>query len=475
MKKLFIIFTLSLFLTGSVHSQDFYFGASSGMVKSIYFRTDDKKHFKDLIDVSRPSANVIFSTIFKNNLELATGVMFYAYPYNIRASGEKMWGNRILQTTSDHTAYFAFSLPVHLGYKFKLANRLYANIYSGLNFDFYFNELQDQNRGIGGPLTYSTAISPFKNRFNLMVSNRISLQYFTKFNMGIGIYAAYHSGLFNIWNSYEDFGYYHIDISGTHGEYKMFESTFKSDGSFWNFGLELGYKLERSKEKKSNSKGVQDFYFGISSGILTSIYYGSSFATIASASPAFIFSTIFKNNFELETGIMYYQYLFYNIDNYFVSIFDRKPKEVLKPAYHAFSLPVHLGYKIKLANRFFFNVYTGLKFDFYFNPQYSSNSKIYDDREVYITTENALKQQFNILLSNKLSMQYFTKFNMGISLFASYHSGLFQIWESSILTTRNYSNGNTSCHRGYWASRGSYWILGLELGYKLTKKPKKDS
>jgi len=475
MKKLSLIFTLSFFLACSVHSQDFYFGASSGMVKSVYFRTDDKKHFKDLIDVSRPSANVIFTTIFKNNLELATGVMFYAYPYNISASGDKMWGDRILQTISDHTAYFAFSLPVHLGYKFKLANRLYANIYSGLNFDFYFNELQGKNCGVGGPLSYSTSIAPFKNRFNIMVSNRISLQYFTKFNMGIGLYAAYHSGLFNIWDSYEDFGYYHIDISGNSGEYKMFESTFIGDGSFWSFGLELGYKLARSKDNKSNSEGSQNYYFGISSGILTSRFPTWLYAP--AICPAFTFSTIFKNNLELETGIMYYPYLFHNIDNYFRfsdSLFGRE-KPVHKPAYHAFSLPIHLGYKIRLANRFFFNVYSGLKFDFYFNPQYSSNSKIYDDREVYITTENALKQQFNILLSNKVSMQYFTKFNMGISLFASYHSGLFQIWESSILTTRSYNNGNTSYNRGYWASRGSYWILGLELGYKLNKKPKKES
>ncbi|MCL2435642.1 MAG: hypothetical protein FWD09_05845 [Lentimicrobiaceae bacterium] len=473
MKKIFLISTLFLFITNSVHSQDFYFGISSGMVKSVYFKTDDKKHFQDLIDASRPSANLIFSTIFKNNLELATGVMFYPYPYKIRASGDEMWGERILQTTYRNTAYFAFSVPVHLGYKFKLAPRLYANIYSGLNFDFYFSELTKRKGsygwGIGSNVSYATSIASIKNRFNLMFSNRVSLQYFTKFNMGIGIYAAYHSGLLNVWDSYEDFGYYHTDISGTYGEEKMFQSTLKSDGSFWNFGLELGYKLERNKEKKSNYRGVQDFYFGISSGILTSIYYGSRFATIASACPTFTFSTIFKNNLELETGIMYYQYLFYNIDNYFVPLFDRKSKDVLKPAYHAFSLPVHLGYKIKLANRFFLNAYTGLKFDFYFNPQSKSNSKAYEDRDVYITTENALKQRFNILLSNKLSMQYFTKFNMGISLFASYHSGLFQVWESSILTTRNYSNGNTSYHRGFWASRGSYWILGLELGYKLEK------
>jgi len=245
MKKLSLIFTLSLFLVGSVRSQDFYFGVSSGMVKSVYTKTDDKKHFKDMIDATRPSANLILSVLFKNNLELATGVMFYAYPYNIRASGDKMWGGRILQTTSDHTAYFAFSVPVHLGYKFKLAPRFYANVYSGLNFDFYFNPQYSSNSKIyEDKEVYITTENALKQRFNILLSNKLSMQYFTKFNMGISLFVSYHSGLFKIWESSALTVY-----SDTH--YRKSSTT--SRGSYWIFGLELGYKLKKKPKNDTYS------------------------------------------------------------------------------------------------------------------------------------------------------------------------------------------------------------------------------
>jgi len=243
MKKLFIIFTLLLFLTNSIYSQDFYFGVSSGMVKSVYSKTDDKKHFKDLIDATRPSANVIFSTIFKNNLELATGVTFYSYPYKILASGDNMWGNRILQTLSNQTAYFAFSVPVHLGYKIRLANRWFFNVYTGLKFDFYFNPQYSSNSKIYEDcVRYVTTEDALKQRFNILLSNKLSMQYFTKFNMGISLFVSYHSGLFQIWESTALTIY-----SDTH--YRKSSTT--SRGSYWIFGLELGYKL--NKKPKTDS------------------------------------------------------------------------------------------------------------------------------------------------------------------------------------------------------------------------------
>ena len=244
MKKI-LIFTVLIFLTASIYSQDFYFGISSGLMKGVYSKTEPNDYIKSSrINGFRPSVDFTFSVIFKNNLELETGIMYYPYPHNIGfrwdtigATGSIMRG----YYTFNDVAYHAFSLPIHFGYKFKLANRLYANIHSGLNFDFYFEESRSE---LIGPGVYISAKEgALKQPFNILLSNKVSLQYFTKFNMGISLYAAYYSGLFQVWESFASVSYY--------DGLKTFESTLLSHGSYWNFGLELGYKLVKDREKKS--------------------------------------------------------------------------------------------------------------------------------------------------------------------------------------------------------------------------------
>ena len=192
-----------------------------------------------------PSANFIFSVIFKNNLELETGLMYYSYPYKVAYRWDTIGATGAF-TKGYHgvheSAYHAFSFPIHIGYKFKLANRLYANIHAGLNFDFYFAELNGWTEGgMGENHFYSSTENALKQRFNILLSNRISLQYFTKFNMGISLYAAYNSGLFSIWESYAYASY--------HNNAKVFQSTLLSRGSYWNFGIELGYKLDKNRKR----------------------------------------------------------------------------------------------------------------------------------------------------------------------------------------------------------------------------------
>jgi hypothetical protein len=248
MRKIFLTLLLLFFITDSVYSQDFYFGISSGLMKGVYSKTEQNNYIKNRINVLFcPSINFTFSTIFKNNIEIETGIMYYPYPHNIAfrwdtigATGPFIKG----YYTLNDIAYHAFSLPIHIGYKIKLVNRLYANIHSGLNFDFYFG---NSTVGMGGGSmsdVYScvSTENALKQPFNILLSNKVSLQYFTKFNMGISLYAAYYSGLFSIWESYAYVSYY--------DGLKTFQSTLLSRGSYWNFGIELGYKLERNKEKK---------------------------------------------------------------------------------------------------------------------------------------------------------------------------------------------------------------------------------
>jgi len=237
-------------MTSSIYSQDFYLGLAIGEQCAVYSKTETRNIVRTNVLFVPQSVNIKFSTIFINNLELETGIMYYIYPYSysdlyttkyIAENGEEY------EASSKHTnwdkAYYAFSIPVHLGYKFKLAHRFYANFYSGLNFDFYFQPKNGFDWE-GDYLYYQTCL---KRQFNILLSNKISLQYFTKFNMGIGVYGAYYSGMFQVWESVRHL-YLDYDHTGT------YPVTFLSRGSYWNFGIELGYKLDKNKVKKIEKK-----------------------------------------------------------------------------------------------------------------------------------------------------------------------------------------------------------------------------
>jgi hypothetical protein len=251
MKKIFITFIALLFITGSIYAQDFYFGFSPGEISSVYSKIENK-NFSTHMNIFQITGNFIFSVIFKNNVELETGIMYYNYPYNIK--GPFKSDRTFTINIEGGAAYHAFSLPVHAGYKFKLANRLYANVYSGLNFDFYFEPDNSAYKPyVYAPNTpwegwnyfgdlYYWPENKLQKRFNVMFANRVSIQYFTKFNMGISVYASYYSGLRQVWESALHYTY---DFGET-----IHKNLYLSRGSFWNFGLELGYKLAGNKEQR---------------------------------------------------------------------------------------------------------------------------------------------------------------------------------------------------------------------------------
>jgi hypothetical protein len=254
MKKIFLNFVALFFITGAIYAQDFYFGYSPGEVSSVYSKMGNK-NFKNRMYVFMLTGNFTFSVILKNNVELETGIMYYPYPYIVGAPTRED-DDTFKPNVQYGLAYRAFSLPVHVGYKFKLANRFYANIYSGLNFDFYFDpynseyspykisEDGDWEPGLWsrfGDLTYCSE-SKLQKCFNVMFANRFSIQYFTKYNMGISLYASYYSGLRQVWESHLHYTY---DSGQT-----FHKNTFLSRGSYWNFGIELGFKLTGNKEER---------------------------------------------------------------------------------------------------------------------------------------------------------------------------------------------------------------------------------
>ena len=248
MKKKFLHFIFLFFIIGSIYSQDFYFGISPGEISSVYSKSGNEK-FTTQIDIFQITGNFIFSILFKNNLELETGLIYYPYSFYLIDKYKTHINTGV-------PSYYGFSLPIHVGYKFKLANRLYANIYSGINFDFYFcpNNIEYSPYKLRDPndpawesdswsqiddLTYLSE-NRLKQRFNILLFNKLTLQYFTKFNMGISLYVSYNSGLFQVWESKYHFSY---DFGKN-----IDKVIFLSRGSYWNFGIELGYKLEKKKD-----------------------------------------------------------------------------------------------------------------------------------------------------------------------------------------------------------------------------------
>ena len=261
MKKIFINFVTLFCITGAVYAQDFYFGFSPGEISSVYAKTGDKK-FTMPMNVFQITGNFVFSVIFKNNVEFETGIMYYNYPYRMKVP-ESNDDNRVVWNIPiGWGAYHAFSLPIHVGYKFKLANRLYANVYSGLNFDFYFAPNNREYRAFQHPDTVGLSSwwgrfgdlmyypeNKLQKHFNVMFANRVSIQYFTKSNMGISLYASYYSGLRQVWESTFHYTY---DFGET-----IHKNTYISHGSYWNFGIELGFKLPANKAERKLASSLR--------------------------------------------------------------------------------------------------------------------------------------------------------------------------------------------------------------------------
>ncbi|MEG1556788.1 MAG: hypothetical protein RR356_08730, partial [Bacteroidales bacterium] len=82
------------------------------------------------------------------------------------------------------------------------------------------------------------------HKFNVLFANQISLQYVTNINLCISIFGAYHAGLREIWQS--NFNY---NVKQTEEEWHHYNPIYTSRGSYWHFGIELGYKLKKNNRK----------------------------------------------------------------------------------------------------------------------------------------------------------------------------------------------------------------------------------
>jgi hypothetical protein len=73
-----------------------------------------------------------------------------------------------------------------------------------------------------------------------------------------------------------------------------------------------------------------------------------------------------------------------------------------------------------------------------------------------------------VLLSNQIALEYKTRKNFCLSLFAAYHAGLREVWHG--LAVIHYNEEESLNVQLF--SRGSYWHFGIEFGYRFAGKKK---
>ena len=257
MKKFIIIITLFFCFKQVAFSQDFYFGLKTGWTKETYTLTAHYGLVKLFMEPLSPTAMFHFKTIFNNRMELGTGLGFYNYGFQIGTKTFLVYKcNYTFGWNANNPIYRSFTIPIALGYSFPVIGGLSVKISSGINFDLYFDynirstsfypfyHMGEDGNLIEEPITYPYAESFYYGnsaRFNILLSNQISIEYCTKKNFCISVFTAYHTGLREVWNGK---CFIHFDEIET-----LYVALF-TRGSYWHFGLELGYKLNRKDKKK---------------------------------------------------------------------------------------------------------------------------------------------------------------------------------------------------------------------------------
>lgn len=79
MKKIIIILVVLFQLHTISQAQDFHIGLKSGWKKETYTMTENNGSVKLFMGSLFPSAQFQFTTIFKDHLELGTGLGYYNY------------------------------------------------------------------------------------------------------------------------------------------------------------------------------------------------------------------------------------------------------------------------------------------------------------------------------------------------------------------------------------------------------------
>lgn len=244
MKKISVVIMI-VWMSCSVFSQDLYMGFRTGFKQEVFSSKYDM--YKTKIDFKAPTLALYYSVTFPNNFEIRWGSGYYAYSQNVNIY---YWDDVIKKEIDCQTGHIilfhSFFNKFQIGYNLKLAKDFNLKFNMGVSNEFY---LQPGSYDPSKSIKISKASSPevFINYshilwkpFNFMLSNSLSFQYFTKHNIGISVFAAYHTGLLQVTNTY---------ITFKENKY-IITDVLATRGSYFEFGLELGYRYKRLSPKK---------------------------------------------------------------------------------------------------------------------------------------------------------------------------------------------------------------------------------
>jgi len=257
MKKYSLILVLIFSFVSFSYGQDFYLGLRSGFKKETYSIVGNGgKEFQSKMNYAFPTTRLIMRAMFSNNLEVGGGLGYYAYNRNVGMIYDNTYG--IINVFSGNEALFkSIEFSCQVGYSLPIARDFYLKLNMGIDFNIhilkeYHDISQITETNVSNESADMTIYSPSHRENhsagNIMLVNTIAFQYFTKFNLGISIFTSYHTGLLPV--TYEIAVVYPKNMP-TFGflpdNYLYYTYPYSTRGSYWEFGLELGYRFKKKK------------------------------------------------------------------------------------------------------------------------------------------------------------------------------------------------------------------------------------
>jgi hypothetical protein len=226
-----------VWMSCSVFSQDLYIGFKSGFKQEVFSTNYDL--YKTKVDFKTPTLALYYSMTFSNHFEIGWGIGYYAYSQNIKIYDDFAY-RKVVDCQTGHDVIFqTLSYRFQIGYHLRLAKDFSLKFNTGMHSELYYQNYDkiDQPKYIIGTSSPEVFIhyGYLWKGYNFLFSNSLSFQYYTKHNIGISIFAAYHAGLLQAVNNYLVFK--EID-------YTINDMIF-TRGSYFEFGLEVGYRFKR--------------------------------------------------------------------------------------------------------------------------------------------------------------------------------------------------------------------------------------
>jgi hypothetical protein len=273
MKKIIIAFTI--FCIGNLtFAQEFYAGVKSGLKIEYYKRPLEKNakssnyFFQDgnvlvsSMDFSSPTVQAVFRTTFPSNWEVEAGFGWYNYSQKLKAKIDASCASftfgfknssesKYIFSTSNERIYGCAFFSPKAGYRFNLSPNLHLRLNTGMQIGFLYNVRTSANTIVeSDPFEMYIVYRGIKKpNINLLVSNTISLQYITKPRIYFSFFISYHAGLLNVYQSdvyIANRKSSESDFYNGHDTY--INSSVTTRGSYFEFGIELGYMWSKNKE-----------------------------------------------------------------------------------------------------------------------------------------------------------------------------------------------------------------------------------